>query len=371
MPRSLGFVRTSGCCINNTVSLAYIYMRRAYFISIMDFVDELECMAANAAWASATTDEDYDDNSVVVARWQSIFGYTPAEAAASIAEQREDLTALVLDALWQVVQRQQERHGHDRASCSHWLRLRQRTRACVPSVVSAASVKSRNQQCLLRMDGPLSSAETVAAIGGLSAPPKISTGCSGSPSDSKTRFCHVDSKAKEAIVRWLALKHPPYRPLFVAQTLATKDFCQHFVAPTLGRDATLPQYRLEDFVDEARPRQDEYPVWYFFYGTLANTDTLQRLFRHIDGDAEKEYSLYPAKVAGAELTTWADTYKALVDGTSEVTGSAFSVESQEHEDTLRSYETSAYEVVRCEIQCDRPGGETAALRGCTFRFVGS
>lgn len=110
--------------------------------------------------------------------------------------------------------------------------------------------------------------------------------------------------------------------------------------------------------------QNQYPVWYFFYGTLANTEVLSR---QLSLPEDKISLLAPAIISGGVIKTWASKYKALVDGSSSclVKGSAFQVMSREQEDALRSYETDNYEVVRCEIST---GG--SAVPGCTFRFVG-
>lgn len=48
-----------------------------------------------------------------------------------------------------------------------------------------------------------------------------------------------------------------------------------------------------------------------------------------------------------------------------VTRKTYLVESVEHEEVLRAYETANYEVVRCVIEME--GGLT--VQGCTFRFV--
>ncbi|KAF9741609.1 hypothetical protein PMIN01_01148 [Paraphaeosphaeria minitans] len=60
-------------------------------------------------------------------------------------------------------------------------------------------------------------------------------------------------------------------------------------------------------------------------------------------------------------------YPALVDGEEGdiVRGWAYLVESREHEDRLRFYETNKYEVVRCEIWI-----EGSRISGLAFRFCG-
>jgi hypothetical protein len=63
--------------------------------------------------------------------------------------------------------------------------------------------------------------------------------------------------------------------------------------------------------------------------------------------------LHEASVKGGTMATWGKgKYNALVDGqqTDCVKGLAYRVMSEEHEDSLRKYETSAYEVVRCLIE---------------------
>jgi hypothetical protein len=78
--------------------------------------------------------------------------------------------------------------------------------------------------------------------------------------------------------------------------------------------------------------------------------------------------LREATTRGGKMKTWGQgKYNALVDGaeTKCIKGAAYQVESEWHEDALRKYETSAYEVVRCSIEMD-----DGTVEGCTFRFVG-
>ena len=113
------------------------------------------------------------------------------------------------------------------------------------------------------------------------------------------------------------------------------------------------------------PSQSQYPVWYFFYGTLADPHILGRVLNlpptH-DGP-----TLIPAKVCGGKIKIWASKYKALVNGSKNdyVNGLAYQVCSEEQEDSLLFYETDKYEVARCEIFLT----EGRTVRGLTFRFV--
>lgn len=126
----------------------------------------------------------------------------------------------------------------------------------------------------------------------------------------------------------------------------------------------MPQHRPDSENDpKLVPKQDQYPVWYFFYGTLGDPVRLRRLL-----SLGNEPSYVSAKIRGT-LGAWAGKYLAVKDsvqGTGDlVQGRAFRVESQDQEDVLRYYETDNYEVVRCEIEMAE-----GTVRGLTFRFIG-
>jgi hypothetical protein len=103
----------------------------------------------------------------------------------------------------------------------------------------------------------------------------------------------------------------------------------------------------------SRPKQHEYPVWYFFYGTLAKPDFLAQLFGSPPGI---EHVLVPAHIEGGKLRTWGGKYKALVDCSGRrVDGWVFEVESEEQEEVLCMYETAKYEVIRVRIEVEERG----------------
>jgi hypothetical protein len=107
----------------------------------------------------------------------------------------------------------------------------------------------------------------------------------------------------------------------------------------------------------------EYPVRYFFYGTLAESARLERLF----GISCSELPpLQPAILLGGRIRTWAGRYKALIDEPGAVVnGFAYPCKSVDQEDALRVYEGDNYEVVAARLVVD--GME---MRGRTFRFAG-
>ena len=147
---------------------------------------------------------------------------------------------------------------------------------------------------------------------------------------------------------------------------AAKKLDSNSIAPFLGRDSTLPQFRLQDDLAEVKPRQKEFPVCYFFYDTLCERAVLSR---HTRRD-EEDIVLVRAKVRGGRLETWG-RYRGLVDGTDGdvVQGMAFWVERKEEEEGLRAYETERYDVVRCEIEVETGSCKSEGFRGLTFRLV--
>lgn len=355
--------------INHFCSFAFIrkitrQVERAHSQRIMDnILAELESMAG----AQVTQPEDLD---LTIARWQALFEYSYDDAETAILQQRTDLTAVISEDLWEEFKERSDAQGHDRESYSHYLRNQTRTQKNPPSQTAKATGTAVDEY-LVRLGGPISSADAIRDLASLSKTPKVSQAPSedGRPS---AQFCHIDGIAKNKIEEWLHITKSSFDPLFIPFPWAAKNFDSISAAPTLGLDTTMPQNKPHVITKPPRPLQDEYPVWYFFYGTLSDTNKLQQLFRELDGE-DTSYVLHSARVYGGKLTTWADKYKALVDDTGiypaePVSGDAFLVISKEHEDALRAYETRAYEVVRCRISFE--DATMGSVDGCTFRICG-
>jgi len=234
-----------------------------------------------------------------------------------------------------------------------------------------------------------------------------------SPSPSKTTFCLIDGHPKAKL---LQASYSPsnkstiagFRPIFIKTAqMARKELSPHSLYPTLGIDTTPPQFRPQppsvlsqgNQPDFSKSSQNECPVWYFFYGTLADSNVLARVLG-LDGDGSAspaEISYRKARLrsgtcvgnAGWRLTTWGGKYKALVDFSSpsmasgeengkSVEGSAYLVKTREEEDALRYYETDRYEAVRCGIELldglRGDGGEQEhepeRVNGLSFRIIG-
>ncbi|CAJ2500546.1 Uu.00g033990.m01.CDS01 [Anthostomella pinea] len=185
---------------------------------------------------------------------------------------------------------------------------------------------------------------------------------------SKASFCKIDGTAKIAIVRWLTNNRPTYRPIFIRITQAEKELSPISLAPFLGIDATLPQYRATEADASIKPAQNQYPVWHFFYGMLAEPSILSWVLELPEGTCPQ---LQPARTRGGVLVAWGGKYRAMTDAPSNnteawvVDGQAFLVTDEVSEGKLRFFKTEQYEVVRCDIEMLDSG---ESIRGLTFRF---
>lgn len=212
---------------------------------------------------------------------------------------------------------------------------------------------------LLKLDGPISTPHVIAAAAGLLTLPKITTALGELE---RAEFCYLEQPSLSRLEDWLSRNHPTYRSIKVKLAKAHKDSSP----PTLGVDPTLPFHRP---IIEVSPRamSERYPIWYFFYGTLADSETLAHVLDLPDGVFPE---LIPAAILDGAIKIWEGKYKALVDKPgATVDGFAYQVASVEQEDVLRIYETENYEVVRAKIELNENGGNHW-VRGYTFRFSG-
>lgn len=259
------------------------------------------------------------------------------------------------DTLWDLVREQKEQEGHNRESYEHEIEL-ERVRKSKTEFIKP-SAKVDNGRYLIKIDGPVT-AELLQTLYGHTQALKIEK---GSGDDGDATFCIISAAIKFALLKRISRIN--FRPTIVRLAEpAAKNLSSTSRYPTLGLDTTFPQNRPSHADEEFLPAQDQYPVWHFFYGTLADPAVLS----HHLGLAN-EPVLFLAFLRGGILKTWAGKYRALIDGTesSVVAGHAFEVQSKDQEDALRAYETSKYEVVRCVIEIGR-----RRIPGCTFRFVG-
>lgn len=318
----------------------------------MDVFPELESMANNVI--------DSDEVDVVaqadVERWHTLFGFSFIEAVNHIKQHRSDITRTrVSDELWELLEAEKVAEGYDREAFEFSLTRR----VSMQSTCAAVTHGTERLTFILQLHAPLDTSEKVKTAAQLTKLPEISVGVGDYGS---AKFVEIDGVCRAKLLVWLAQHHPGVQLTIVRLSKAQKDLCAHTRAPYLGTDTTLPQYRLIDETSPS-PTQGEYPVWYFFYGTLGEPMILQHQLSQ-----EETPELVPAQVGGGQIRTWSGKYRALCDGPQEnqVTGSAFLVRSREQEDALRFYETDNYEIVRCQI-----GLQKEIVDGLTFRFCGN
>lgn len=330
----------------------------------MDFNDELEKWAEKHCVADFREDEAAPDDAMVH-QWQRLFDYDHGEARNAIVKQRQDPDGLVELGLWEEIKKREEWREYDRLSCSHWLQHNAiaRKRTCE---TANSQTKDDDNEYYVQLAGPIPTPQKPSQIANLPTLPPLFTGNSEESNEPVT-LCLINGTTKRDLCAWIAKNASNVQPLFLPRG-APKRLSDISLAPRIGLDTTMPQYRLDRWSDSPSPRQDEYPVWFLFYGTLADADRLDDLLGPAGGDGE-EHKLHPAHIRGGKLVTWGVAgYKGLIDGDSEdvVRGHAYLVRSREDENVLCFYETRAYEVVRCQIIVD---GSDCPLNGCTFRYI--
>ncbi|TVY73486.1 hypothetical protein LSUE1_G007573 [Lachnellula suecica] len=265
----------------------------------MDSLEELKQMARNATDAQADGERPSEAS---IARWQNLFQYSRSEAADLILEHRNNFSRhRVSDEHWQLVQEEKEAQGYDREAYEHELEMSGRPKKSTGhqgKKVLLSEAQARVMY-LLKLEGPLNTSDRIREAGSLRASPEI---IQGSGDDGEAAFCQIDRKAKYAISFWLRAQNLTFKPTLVRLPgNAAKDFSTYSRYPTLGLDSTLLQYRPAKN-QSFRPGQEEYPVWYFFYGTLADPMVLSR---HLSIADDQSLVLKPAKISGEKLRTWA------------------------------------------------------------------
>jgi hypothetical protein len=212
---------------------------------------------------------------------------------------------------------------------------------------------------LLLLSGPLTP-RTIAAAAKLSSLPLIRTDESGTGT---VKFAQVNETDLAPIENWLTAEFPIYRQgkyLKFPLHMAHKDP----LPPTLGIDPTLPQHR-PDTAPTAPPPPQQYPVWYFFYGTLTDPGRLRKVL-----ELRRDPRLVPAILLDGAIRRFGG-YRALVDspGSSDVVGWAHLLGCAEDEVELRLYESVYYEVVKCRMVLGGEGDASREVMGLAFRFA--
>jgi hypothetical protein len=323
-----------------------------------EFIAELENMAANTVCTIA--EESLADDTK---RWQTLFGFSGAQAVEQIHLHRNNMArSKVSDELWSIVQKEQEAQGFDRDSYEYALTNGVFMRKPLLETTTSRH-HSSNTTYIVKIDGPISSADRVKEVTQLSHTPEIARG-TGEAGDAV--FCKIDGTTRQKLIAWLGKEHPSFRPTIIRLSKSPKHLSSYTMAPLLGKDTTLPQHRPNHANFTPLPSEDQYPVWYFFYGNLAKPTELQQRLNLVELP-----SYTPASIQGGKIKSWRGQFKALVeadDAERYESGSAYLVRSREEEEILQFYETEKYEVVRCIINME---GGSRNVNGLVFRFAGS
>lgn len=326
----------------------------------MDLFEELESMALNVV---DDHDVGFEPPGEEVTRWQTLFAYSYSEAVEQIKTQKCDYSRhRVSDDYWDLVRSEKEAQGYSRDAYEHWIKTNGQSAFFRSESESVHTFVSRADSAyLIKLEGILNTPKSIQDAANLSEPPPAVQAASETQD---AVFCNIDGNIKQSIEDWLSRQKSTFKPTFVRLSKAKKDLAPISIYPTLGLESTLPQHRASSSITTGVILQDEYPVWYFFYGTLGDPVLLTRLLSLSEAEPP---ILEPASISGGLIKTWHGIYKALVDGASTdfVHGSAYEIASKEQEEALLFYETENYEVVRC---CITMGSQRIA--GLTFRFAG-
>ena len=231
-----------------------------------------------------------------------------------------------------------------------------------PSIPTSTTLRTRVRRrveasYLLRLKNPLPTPRDIANVLGLSRVPQLEN---GTTEDGEASFCRLSQSSINAFDPWVKKHYPLQKFTKIRIGVAHKDDGE---LPFLGRDVTLLHHRPHFPARLTKHAASEYPIHYFFYGTLADTARLERL---LGIPASKLLPLKPANLLDGRIRTWAGKYRALADGPGAiVNGFAYLCTSSDEEDALRVYEGDDYEVVAAKLIVD--GKE---MMGRTFRFAG-
>lgn len=331
----------------------------------MEFSDELETMVINVA-DDTSFDRQIESSAAIspetVERWQRLFGFTANEAIDRINNHRSNIARVrVSDQHWEIVCH--DKRDYDKESYEFEIdQMQNHKKYSHASTSNQCHVEDPASSIyLLKLEDILDSPQKVQEIASIHHVPQVLKGSTECGDDQD--FCLIDGVIKARISDALSAEgRRHFHPTFVRQSSSEKKLSSSSIAPTLGMDATMPQHRLDSDDSRPDPLQNEFPVWYFFYGNLAKEEILTKLLSLSTAPV-----YYPAKVHGAVMKKWTERYNAVLDGpmSSIVDGWAYQVQSEEEESNLRFHETGNYEVVRCSIQMSE---ET--VKGLIFRYCG-
>lgn len=324
-------------------------------------LDELESMAESLTFQPI--DNETNDMEQTIKRWRTLFGMDHESASDAISRFRTDINRVRLtQTQWRLMAQAQNSKDHDKESFEYYLEMEKRKKTSQSTHPKTAPLRANpDLRWIFRPIRPLETVEKIKNR--LSYSKEIEVVMDDSSSQS---FILCDYDLKQLILAYLSTEAPLAQPTFIEDSVARKHLSPTSRYPTIGLDTTLPQHRaIRTEYLHSQVQQSDYPVPYFFYGSLADPARITRLLGIEAPHLER------ASIRGGILKEWKgssqNVYRALVNGAPEdvVDGHVFVVHDERQEVALRAYETARYEVVRCTIR-DQRGEE---FEGLTFRFV--
>ncbi|KAL5114781.1 hypothetical protein ACEQ8H_007343 [Pleosporales sp. CAS-2024a] len=135
--------------------------------------------------------------------------------------------------------------------------------------------------------------------------------------------------------------------------------------------STLGQSRLDES-EIARPRQHEFPVWYFLDGIISHPAKLMALWKLEQEPYGREAKVYGLRRSRYRFTTGLTQASAQGEARDEdgVKGLAYLVMNKLAEDRLRFFKTNVFEVRRCDIELQpvTPYSQAHTVRGLAFLY---
>ncbi|MCJ1288763.1 hypothetical protein MMC34_000292 [Xylographa carneopallida] len=260
---------------------------------------ELSRLADNALLSVPTS----PPSRAQISRYNHLFHYTATIALSHLTQQRADPTHIhVPPALWSSIEPFATAAGYDREAYEHALHLERPPFALPPTSIPASSSRTHgdndSSEYVFKLEPPLGTPAAVQAAAHLPTAPSV---LHGAGENGPAQFCTVDRPTRRALEAYLSARSSPLRPTFIAHSLARKALDPASAAPTLGVEATLPQHRAASTTTAFLPAQGQYPVWYFFYGTLAEEGVLAAQLGWGEGQVPL---LREARVRGGEVRVW-------------------------------------------------------------------
>lgn len=221
----------------------------------LDFLAACEYLALNV---QVHNEQDQVVTESDALTWQQLFNISPQQAIREIQGWRENLGQQTISPeAWLLVREEKESQGYTKEAYEYSLT---RHKSSSPKTTAMSS----RDFYLLKAEGPWRSLDAISKI--IDANKRsIEVYSAQDENQVQQTFYRLNGIDREKVVCFSRNSNSTLKPFFVRDARASKALCNHSWHPMVGREATLPQF-WTDPGEDIRPMQNEYPVWYFFYG---------------------------------------------------------------------------------------------------------